>query len=91
MKNLLVLSFLIFNSVGKSEDIPEAGKDEVAVEVLEFYIKEADVDKWVELDSQIWTSYLKTQDGYIEKVIPKFCHSDVTKLNFKLLKYELYL
>ena len=52
--------------------VVQATSDGDAIEVLEFKIRGTDVDMWVKLDNEIWTDFLREQDGYISKVNDSF-------------------
>jgi hypothetical protein len=42
-------------------------KQEKAIEILVSTVRSNDMERYLTLDNEIWTSFLKTQDGFIGK------------------------
>ena len=67
------LSFLFASSAfaantrginGNAVDLKDGA---LVTEILHFKVHGKDVDKWNQLDDEIWTTYLATQDGFVRK------------------------
>lgn len=55
---------LFFIEIQRSQTIDENGR---ALEVLQVTVKQGDMQRYVELDRQIWTSFLRQQTGFMRK------------------------
>ncbi|CAG5108635.1 Oidioi.mRNA.OKI2018_I69.chr1.g3885.t1.cds [Oikopleura dioica] len=76
---LFASSALAANTRGTNGDAAELKKNGLTTEILHFKVHGKDVDKWNELDDEIWTTYLAKQDGFVRKTTNVDRTCDFTK------------
>jgi uncharacterized protein (TIGR03792 family) len=68
-------------------------KQEKAIEILVSTVRSNDMERYLTLDNEIWTSFLKTQDGFIGKQSLLSTHESVKNATevYHIIEWASYI